>query len=78
MYPCPLQGGERRDGVPWQVQLQGICCALLLFLHHSPCVGRPCLTPVILPQIIVSTGISYGVNLNDKFGISVVGNIPSG
>uniref|UniRef100_A0A8C9MM06 Solute carrier family 26 member 6 n=1 Tax=Serinus canaria TaxID=9135 RepID=A0A8C9MM06_SERCA len=32
----------------------------------------------ILPQIIVSTGISYGVNLKDKFGISVVGNIPSG
>uniref|UniRef100_A0A8D2NI05 STAS domain-containing protein n=1 Tax=Zonotrichia albicollis TaxID=44394 RepID=A0A8D2NI05_ZONAL len=33
---------------------------------------------VILPQIIVSTGISYGVNLKEKFGISVVGNIPSG
>lgn len=49
-----------------------------VFLHHSPCAGRPCLTPVILPQIIVSTGISYGVNLKEKFGISVVGNIPSG
>ncbi|OXB51191.1 hypothetical protein ASZ78_010651, partial [Callipepla squamata] len=30
------------------------------------------------PQIIISTGISYGVNLNSKFGISVVGDIPSG
>nr|XP_041574627.1 solute carrier family 26 member 6 [Taeniopygia guttata] len=49
-----------------------------VFLHHSPCAGRPCLIPVILPQIIVSTGISYGVNLKEKFGVSVVGNIPSG
>uniref|UniRef100_A0A8C5X436 Solute carrier family 26 member 6 n=1 Tax=Malurus cyaneus samueli TaxID=2593467 RepID=A0A8C5X436_9PASS len=54
------------------------CAVPLLFLHHSPCVGRLCLSPAILPQIIVSTGISYGANLNDKFGISVVGNIPSG
>uniref|UniRef100_A0A8C8BT52 Solute carrier family 26 member 6 n=1 Tax=Otus sunia TaxID=257818 RepID=A0A8C8BT52_9STRI len=29
-------------------------------------------------SIIISTGISYGVNLKAKFGISVVGNIPSG
>uniref|UniRef100_A0A8C3VCU8 Solute carrier family 26 member 6 n=1 Tax=Catharus ustulatus TaxID=91951 RepID=A0A8C3VCU8_CATUS len=56
----------------------GHVLCLLLFLHYSPCAGRPCLTPAILPQIIVSTGISYGVNLKDKFGISVVGNIPSG
>uniref|UniRef100_A0A663FJS2 Solute carrier family 26 member 6 n=1 Tax=Aquila chrysaetos chrysaetos TaxID=223781 RepID=A0A663FJS2_AQUCH len=60
------------------VQLQGMRPLLLLLLHHSPCGGRPSLTPAILPQIIVSTGISYGVNLNAKFGISVVGHIPSG
>uniref|UniRef100_A0A8C0BWK7 Solute carrier family 26 member 6 n=1 Tax=Buteo japonicus TaxID=224669 RepID=A0A8C0BWK7_9AVES len=59
------------------VQLQGMR-PLLLLLHHGPCAGRPSLTPAILPQIIVSTGISYGVNLNAKFGISVVGHIPSG
>ncbi|KFP64673.1 Solute carrier family 26 member 6, partial [Cariama cristata] len=34
--------------------------------------------PIALVTIIISTGISYGVNLNAKFGISVVGNIPSG
>ncbi|XP_076202476.1 solute carrier family 26 member 6 isoform X2 [Aptenodytes patagonicus] len=34
--------------------------------------------PLSLFVIIISTGISYGVNLNAKFGISVVGNIPSG
>lgn len=58
----------------WQVQLQG----MHLLLHLGPCERRPCLTPTILPQIIISTGISYGVNLSAKFGISVVGNIPSG
>lgn len=29
-------------------------------------------------QIVVSTGISYGASLKTKFGIAVVGNIPSG
>ncbi|XP_076816128.1 prestin-like [Clavelina lepadiformis] len=28
--------------------------------------------------VIVGTGISYGVNLHDLYGVSIVGNIPSG
>lgn len=39
--------------------------------------GHPA-SPQPPPQIIISTGISYGVNLKSKFGISVVGDIPSG
>uniref|UniRef100_A0A8D2L532 Solute carrier family 26 member 6 n=1 Tax=Varanus komodoensis TaxID=61221 RepID=A0A8D2L532_VARKO len=34
--------------------------------------------PIELLTIIVSTGISYGAKLNQHFGISVVGDIPSG
>lgn len=64
---------SRVGWVPQQVQLQGIHplllpLVLLRALPHS----------IHLPQIIISTGISYGVNLNAKFGVSVVGNIPSG
>uniref|UniRef100_A0A8D0GGE1 Solute carrier family 26 member 6 n=1 Tax=Sphenodon punctatus TaxID=8508 RepID=A0A8D0GGE1_SPHPU len=34
--------------------------------------------PIELLTIIVSTGISYGADLNGHFGVDVVGNIPSG
>jgi len=61
--------------VPPQRWLQGTHPFVLL--HKCASAGRPCLTQ-LPPQIIISTGISYGVNLNSKFGISVVGNIPSG
>ncbi|NXR49278.1 S26A6 protein, partial [Hippolais icterina] len=47
-------------------------------LNHKFATKLPMPIPIELITIIVSTGISYGVNLNDKFGISVVGNIPSG
>ncbi|NXF81370.1 S26A6 protein, partial [Sclerurus mexicanus] len=47
-------------------------------LNHKFAAKLPMPIPIELVTIIVSTGISYGVNLNDKFGISVVGNIPSG
>ncbi|NWW20253.1 S26A6 protein, partial [Falcunculus frontatus] len=47
-------------------------------LNHKFGAKLPMPIPIELITIIVSTGISYGVNLNDKFGISVVGNIPSG
>ncbi|NXA77458.1 S26A6 protein, partial [Thryothorus ludovicianus] len=47
-------------------------------LNHKFAAKLPMPIPIELITIIVSTGISYGVNLNDKFGISVVGNIPSG
>ncbi|NXO69201.1 S26A6 protein, partial [Phainopepla nitens] len=47
-------------------------------LNHKFAAKLPMPIPIELLTIIVSTGISYGVNLNDKFGISVVGNIPSG
>uniref|UniRef100_A0A8C3RIP3 Solute carrier family 26 member 6 n=1 Tax=Cyanoderma ruficeps TaxID=181631 RepID=A0A8C3RIP3_9PASS len=46
--------------------------------NHKFANKLPMPIPIELITIIVSTGISYGVNLNDKFGISVVGNIPSG
>ncbi|NXP19027.1 S26A6 protein, partial [Scytalopus superciliaris] len=47
-------------------------------LNHKFAAKLPMPIPIELITIIVSTGISYGANLNDKFGISVVGNIPSG
>ncbi|NWX28553.1 S26A6 protein, partial [Notiomystis cincta] len=47
-------------------------------LNHKFASKLPMPIPIELITIIVSTGISYGVNLNDKFGISVVGKIPSG
>ncbi|NWQ93928.1 S26A6 protein, partial [Burhinus bistriatus] len=47
-------------------------------LNHKFAAKMPMPIPIELITIIVSTGISYGVNLNAKFGISVVGNIPSG
>ncbi|NXG41873.1 S26A6 protein, partial [Psilopogon haemacephalus] len=47
-------------------------------LNHKFAAKLPMPIPIELITIIISTGISYGVNLNDKLGISVVGNIPSG
>ncbi|NWX58074.1 S26A6 protein, partial [Promerops cafer] len=47
-------------------------------LNHKFAAKLPMPIPIELITIIVSTGISYGANLKDKFGISVVGNIPSG
>ncbi|NWX09926.1 S26A6 protein, partial [Caloenas nicobarica] len=47
-------------------------------LNHKFAAKLPMPIPIELITIIISTGISYGVNLSDKFGISVVGNIPSG
>ncbi|NXY92666.1 S26A6 protein, partial [Alcedo cyanopectus] len=47
-------------------------------LNHKFAAKLPMPIPIELITIIVSTGISYGVNLNAKYGISVVGNIPSG
>ncbi|XP_052632905.1 solute carrier family 26 member 6 [Harpia harpyja] len=46
--------------------------------NHIFATKLPMPIPIELITIIVSTGISYGVNLNAKFGISVVGHIPSG
>ncbi|XP_049682300.1 solute carrier family 26 member 6 [Accipiter gentilis] len=46
--------------------------------NHQFATKLPMPIPIELITIIVSTGISYGVNLNAKFGISVVGHIPSG
>uniref|UniRef100_A0A669P0J9 Solute carrier family 26 member 6 n=1 Tax=Phasianus colchicus TaxID=9054 RepID=A0A669P0J9_PHACC len=47
-------------------------------LNHKFSAKLPMPIPIELITIIISTGISYGVNLNSKYGISVVGNIPSG
>uniref|UniRef100_A0A663M6P3 Solute carrier family 26 member 6 n=1 Tax=Athene cunicularia TaxID=194338 RepID=A0A663M6P3_ATHCN len=47
-------------------------------LNHKFAAKLPMPIPIELITIIISTGISYGVNLKAKFGISVVGNIPSG
>ncbi|NXD66120.1 S26A6 protein, partial [Eolophus roseicapillus] len=47
-------------------------------LNHKFAAKLPMPIPIELITIIISTGISYGVNLNAKFGVSVVGNIPSG
>ncbi|NWI87452.1 S26A6 protein, partial [Pitta sordida] len=47
-------------------------------LNHKFSAKLPMPIPIELITIIVSTGISYGVNLNDKFNIPVVGDIPSG
>ncbi|NWR49871.1 S26A6 protein, partial [Regulus satrapa] len=55
-----------------------VAILLVKKLNHKFAAKLPMPIPIELITIIVSTGISYGVNLNDKFGISVVGNIPSG
>ncbi|NXX56274.1 S26A6 protein, partial [Scopus umbretta] len=47
-------------------------------LNHKFAAKLPMPIPIELITIIISTGISYAINLNAKFGISVVGNIPSG
>ncbi|NWU67556.1 S26A6 protein, partial [Pterocles burchelli] len=47
-------------------------------LNHKFAAKLPMPIPIELITIIISTGISYSVNLTDKFNISVVGNIPSG
>ncbi|XP_061864652.1 solute carrier family 26 member 6 [Colius striatus] len=47
-------------------------------LNHKFAAKLPMPIPIELITIIISTGISYGANLSDKFGISVVGDIPSG
>ncbi|NXE51208.1 S26A6 protein, partial [Casuarius casuarius] len=47
-------------------------------LNHKFSAKLPMPIPIELITIIISTGISYGVNLNSKFGVSVVGDIPSG
>ncbi|XP_040425061.1 cadherin EGF LAG seven-pass G-type receptor 3, partial [Cygnus olor] len=47
-------------------------------LNHKFASKLPMPIPIELITIIISTGISYGVNLKAKFGISVVGDIPSG
>ncbi|NWJ10141.1 S26A6 protein, partial [Crypturellus undulatus] len=47
-------------------------------LNHKFSAKLPMPIPIELITIIISTGISYGVNLSSKFGISVVGDIPSG
>ncbi|XP_062441986.1 solute carrier family 26 member 6 [Rhea pennata] len=47
-------------------------------LNHKFSAKLPMPIPIELITIIVSTGISYGANLNAKFGVSVVGDIPSG
>ncbi|NWR61923.1 S26A6 protein, partial [Bucorvus abyssinicus] len=47
-------------------------------LNHKFAAKLPMPIPIELITIIISTGISYGVNLKAKFGISVVGDIPSG
>uniref|UniRef100_A0A8B9BV17 Solute carrier family 26 member 6 n=1 Tax=Anser brachyrhynchus TaxID=132585 RepID=A0A8B9BV17_9AVES len=47
-------------------------------LNHKFASKLPMPIPIELITIIISTGISYGVDLKSKFGISVVGDIPSG
>ncbi|KAM4721905.1 solute carrier family 26 member 6-like [Rhinophrynus dorsalis] len=34
--------------------------------------------PIELITLVVATGISYGVNLNEKYGVDIVGDIPAG
>ncbi|KFQ77532.1 Solute carrier family 26 member 6, partial [Phaethon lepturus] len=59
-----------------------IIAMLVIFIvkefNHEFADKLPMPIPIELITIVISTGISYGVNLNAKFGISVVGNIPSG
>ncbi|XP_019392556.1 PREDICTED: cadherin EGF LAG seven-pass G-type receptor 3, partial [Crocodylus porosus] len=47
-------------------------------LNHKFSSKLPMPIPIELITIIVSTGISYGADLTNKYGISVVGDIPSG
>ncbi|KYO29743.1 prestin isoform B [Alligator mississippiensis] len=46
--------------------------------NHKFSSKLPMPIPIELITIIVSTGISYGADLTNKYGISIVGDIPSG
>ncbi|CAH2311943.1 solute carrier family 26 member 6 [Pelobates cultripes] len=34
--------------------------------------------PIELVVLVISTGVSYGINLHEQYGIGIVGNIPTG
>lgn len=40
--------------------------------------ARPSPDPVLSLQLIGATGISYGVGLQQAFGVDIVGKIPAG
>ncbi|KAG8435935.1 hypothetical protein GDO86_007147 [Hymenochirus boettgeri] len=48
------------------------------FLNEKLASRLPIPIPAELIVLIVSTGISYGVRLHDRFGVENVGNIPAG
>ncbi|XP_015423755.1 PREDICTED: solute carrier family 26 member 6, partial [Myotis davidii] len=45
---------------------------------HPPQQCQPPLPPTLSPQLIGATAISYGVGLQHRFGVDVVGSIPAG
>lgn len=52
---------------------------MTLDMERIPCVRNNALCHFVSSfQIIISTAISYGAKLNTNFGVSVVGDIPSG
>ncbi|XP_048345711.1 solute carrier family 26 member 6 isoform X2 [Sphaerodactylus townsendi] len=55
-----------------------VCILLVKMLNDRFAKRIPLPIPVELLTIIISTGISYGAKLNANFGVSVVGDIPSG
>ncbi|XP_069062328.1 solute carrier family 26 member 6-like [Pleurodeles waltl] len=63
------------------VVTSAVCMVVLLLVKSLNKKFNKCLPipiPVELLLLIASTGISYGVNLNEKFGIETVGDIPVG
>jgi SulP family sulfate permease len=68
---------------PGAALLGSICLLLLLYAKdvRIPVGGRVLqlhkLTPVPLILIVLTCGISYGMDLNGKYGVPVVGTIPS-
>ncbi|XP_054834736.1 solute carrier family 26 member 6 [Eublepharis macularius] len=55
-----------------------VCILLVKILNDKLAKKLPLPIPVELLTIIISTGISYGAKLYANYGISVVGDIPSG
>ncbi|KAL8212549.1 UNVERIFIED_CONTAM: hypothetical protein K2H54_050480 [Gekko kuhli] len=55
-----------------------VCILLVKMLNDRFAKKLPLPIPVELLTIIISTAISYGAKLNANFGVSVVGDIPSG
>ncbi|MEE6502233.1 hypothetical protein FKM82_004450 [Ascaphus truei] len=61
------------------VSLIALVCLFAVKEVNQRCRSKmPLPFPIELVVLIISTGISYGVNLHEGFGVAIVGDIPTG